>query len=630
MEEIWKQTLMFVLLLIGEGACLSSKLDALQKQYGEWRLQRSPEYSTSLGIYKYNDKVEKFAYSGFDEEYTKCLNLLKDLKNIDYNQLTSKEKTDYDIFNDTLTTIVRGHDWRDYNALNPINFLEGPQIDPSELHKTTPFDTIGDFENYLRRLELFPKQIDEMIERFNKSIEKGHTYHNVSVNRVPEQIDDILKDANDTNFSMYEPFRKKLTDKKTIPDTRKTDIRSRAKSAVNNILQKYSDLKSYLENVYFSHLRPGFGVSTWGKGVEFYKECLRWHLSLDLSPEEVHNKGLHEVERISSEMKKVMLKLNHRGSVKQFFDDIKRNSSFFLKSGDEIIQWYKNAIEKDIKPKLPSLFKNNPDLPVDVQPNPIDGIGGQYLAGPPDGSRPGVFQVNVFHPNKSVTIDFMALLLHETIPGHHLQGSIQSTQAGPAYRRQNLDDKYFQPPALPPFYTAYLEGWALYAESLGEEMKLYKTDYDLMGRYGSEIFRACRLVVDTGLHYFNWTREEAIQYMLNYTAYSEGSITTEIDRYITWPGQACAYKIGELKIRELRTKSENELGSKFDIKDFHYVVLKDGALPLNVLEKNVNQWITDTKNKPAETQKQCISGSFRHETSFKVLIATFIISFLLN
>lgn len=401
----------------------------------------------------------------------------------------------------------------------------------------------------------------------------------------------------------------------------------KAKTAVTKIIAKYRDLKEYLNQTYFRHLRPNFGVNSWDNGTEFYKACLRWHLSLDITPEEVHEKGLKEVERISSEMKKIMVKLQHQGSVKEFFTNVRQNPQFYLQSGQEIIKWYKDRIKNKIEPQLPKFFKDLPNLPVDVQPNPIDGIGGQYLAGPPDGSRPGTFQVNVFHPNKSVTIDFMALLLHETIPGHHLQISVASTVKIPDYRKY-MAGYLFTVPYEVPFYTAYVEGWALYAESLGEEMGLYEDDYELMGRYGSEIFRACRLVVDTGLHHFNWTRDKAIEFMLNYTAYSEGEITTEVDRYLTWPGQACGYKIGELKIKELRAKAQKDLGSKFDIRDFHSIILKDGALPLNILTQNVNQWIDETKRASSVTAAACISKASTSNRHLYLLMSAFMMCFL--
>lgn len=632
MESWWKCALVGLVFLIRQGLCSSSasELAALQKEYGEWRLQRSPEYATTIGIYKYNDQVENYAYSGFEEEYNKCFSLLSRLKqNVNYNQLDAKEKIDYDVFNDSLSTIVQGNDWKDYNALNPIHFLEGPQIDPTYLPKTTPFDTVGDYENYIRRLELHPTQIDDMIGRFNKSIEKGHTYHRVSVSRVPGQIEKLLISYNTTTFPYYKPLLDQLSELQTITDSKKTDLRERAKSAVEKIIQKLSELKQYLENVYFNHLRTGLGVNSWDNGAAFYRACLRWHLSLDMTPEEVHNKGLQEVERISSEMKKVMAKLNHQGSVKEFFDNIRSDPSFYLQTGDEIVQWYSDAIKNDIEPKLSAYFKDLPNLPVNVEPNPNDGVSGQYIPGPPDGSRPGVFQVNVHRPNQSVKIDFMALLIHETIPGHHLQISVASTVKNPDFRKY-MTGHFFNIPMEAAFYTSYVEGWALYAEYLGEEMKLYKTDYDLMGRYGSEIFRACRLVVDTGLHHYNWTREKAIEYMLNYTAFSEEMIAIEIDRYITWPGQACAYKIGELKIKELRKKAEDELGSKFDIREFHASVLKVGSLPLHVLEKIVNQWIVETKNKAAESSQTCTSNGANTNTytswiSLAVIGLTFIL-----
>lgn len=619
--------LLVIVVLFRLDVCVPNTLDDLQKEYGEWRLQRSPEYSTAMKFHKYNDKTETFAYNGFDEEFTKSTNLLNDLmNNVVYNQLSPKQKTDYDIFKDTLTTMINGYKWRDYNALNPINFLEGPQIDPSYLQSITPFDTVGDFENYLKRLEDYPKQIDEMIERMNKAIEKKHTYHRVSVNRIPGQIDDVLKNAQPTTFPMYLPFKDRLP-KSSIDETKKQELVTKAQAAVTKIIAKYRHLKQYFNETYFKHLRPKFGVNSWDNGTEFYKACLRWHLSLDITPDEVHEKGLSEVKRISSEMKKIMVKLNHQGSVKEFFANVRQNQSFYLQNGQEIIKWYKDRIKNKIEPQLPKFFKDLPNLPVDVQPNPIDGIDGQYLAGPPDGSRPGTFQVNVFHPEKSVTIDFMALLLHETIPGHHLQISVASTVKIPDYRKY-MAGYLFTVPYEVPFYTAYVEGWALYAESLGEEMGLYEDDYELMGRYGSEIFRACRLVVDTGLHHFNWTRDRAIEFMLNYTAYSEQSITTEVDRYLTWPGQACGYKIGELKIKELRAKAQKDLGSKFDIKDFHFIILKDGALPLDILTKNVNQWIDETKRASSVTAAPCISKASTYSRHLNLLMGAVLMCFL--
>ncbi|XP_061194160.1 uncharacterized protein LOC133202362 isoform X2 [Saccostrea echinata] len=600
MNVCWSLIPVLVLFLIKEGKGLSTDLDDLRKEFGAWLLKRSPEYSTLIGVYKYNDRVEDFSYAKFLEEFDECKRFLQYLNNINYDQLTPEEKTDFDIFKDILTTVLKGYNWRDYSALNPVNILETPHTFLPHYVEITPFDTVGDYENYLNRMEAYPNE-----------------------SRIPGSIDSILEGANNTNFFPYKPFLDKLTNLNTINDSRKTILRKRAETAVQTIIQKFRDLKSYLENVYFQHTRSGYGVRSWDNGGEFYKECLRWHLSLDLSPEEVHNMGLQEVERISSEMKKVLMKFNYQGSVKEFFDELKNNSAYYFQTADEIIKWYKNALKNEINPKLSTLFKDIPDLPVDVEADPAGGISGQYIPAPEDGSRPGKFLVNVKHPNKSLTINYMALLIHEANPGHHLQISIASTAKIPSYRKY-MGGRFYNVPFEVPFYTAYIEGWALYAEFLGEEMNLYKTDYDLMGRYRSEIFSAARLVVDTGLHYFNWTRIQALQYMLNHTSADENMLATEIDRYITWPGQACAYKIGELKIKELRTKAQDQLGTKFDIKDFHSTILKDGALPLRILEKNVNLWIAETKNKPTETKEQCTSSSSFPDTNLKLFLIIYL------
>lgn len=605
------------------------KLKDLQDNFREWRLETSPEFSTRLNIYKYNDRLDDMDYDQFNVTKDKVDGYLQQLEAVTYNKLTQSRKNDYDIFKDVLQTVVNGYSWRLYNALNPMNNLEGPQVDPGYLVGISPFDTRGDFENFIARLEVYPHQLLDMQGRMEEAIKQGHTNHNVSVNHVSDQIDKLTADLDNPRRSeFYKPFNETLENATSISQTVKTDLRTRGETAVGTFLTAFQNLNTWLKQNYYQSLRPDYGVNSWDNGENFYQACLKWHLSLDMTPEEVHNRGLEEVERIYNEMKKIMEKLKFYGTVKQFFDSLKNDSRFYGKSKSEVLNLFNEIIHQRIEPKLPELFKDLPNLPVKVEEMPNDGPGGMYSPGLPDGSRPGVFLLNLFRPEKMLTVDFVALSLHETNPGHHLQISYAQTADIPKYRSDVMFAGTYSVPYAFPEYTAYIEGWALYAESLGEEMKIYQNDYELMGRYGSEIFRACRLVVDTGLHHFNWTRERAIEYMLNYTAYDVNSIQIEIDRYITWPGQACAYKIGEIKIKDLRRKAERELGNRFNIKDFHSVVLKDGSMSLSMLERFVNNWIETVKRTPVNPGSDCINGVSRNVLHTSALFLLMVFSFL--
>lgn len=619
-----------VTLIIGVAFCENGdeeNLKDLETNFREWRVESSPEFSTRINMYKYNDRLDSMDYHMFNTTKDKVDSYLRQLEGVTYSKLTQSKKNDYDIFKDVLQTVVDGYDWRLYNALNPMNNLEGPQVDPNYLIEVTPFDTRGDFENFIARLEAYPSQLWQLKGRMEEAIKQGHTNHNVSVNQVTDQIDKLTANiGSPRNSPFYKPFNETLDNATSISQSVKIDLRSRGETAVKNFLMAFQNLSTWMTQNYYQSLRPNYGVNSWDKGENFYQACLKWHLSLDLTPEEVHDKGLKEVERIYNEMKKIMEKLKFYGTVKEFFDSLKNDSRFYGKSKTEVLNLFNEIIHQRIEPKLPQLFKDLPNLPVQVVEMANDGPGGMYSPGLPDGSRPGVFLLNLFRPEKMLTVDFVALSLHETNPGHHLQISYAITADIPKYRSDVMFSGTYNVPYSFPEYTAYIEGWALYAESLGEEMKIYQDDYELMGRYGSEIFRACRLVVDTGLHHFNWTRERAIEYMLNYTAYDIDSIRIEIDRYITWPGQACAYKIGELKIKELRRKAEQELGNRFNIKDFHSVVLKDGSMSLTMLERFVNNWIETVKRTPVNPHNDCINGvssNVLHSSALLLVVVLF-------
>ncbi|XP_033759880.1 uncharacterized protein LOC117342027 [Pecten maximus] len=563
---------------------------SLEKEFWTWRMADSPVYATYLGYYAYNDRLRSFNMSAFDSRKSDIEDFKTRLQAVSTTGFTATQKADYDILSDTFTSYLEGHEWALHSAINPLNFLGGIHIYyPVSMAST---NTRGDFENYIVRLKGLPNLIQEVIDTMAKSIELNRTLHRHSVEPVPDQIGQILVNVTEDSY-FYRHFKGKLNDTEYITAEDKLDLQARGASAVEAVIQAYSDLKDYVENVYMAHTRPHTGVNSLENGEEFYRACLKWHLSVDMSPEDVHNLGLQEVERIYQNMLTVMRRQQFEGTVKEYFASLNNDSRFVWDDADRIIKEYEHIIHERIAPKLPLYFKDIPDIPIVVQKMSYDGPGGGYGSATED--YPGVFYVNLFRPRENPTYDFMSLALHEASPGHHLQHIVGLKAELPDFRSQP-ELSFYDVPFYFPFYTAYVEGWALYAEYLGEEMGLYKDDYELMGRYSAEMLRACRLVVDTGLHHFNWEQQRAIEYMLNYTAFSSEAITIEVNRYITWPGQACGYKFGEIRMRELRSKAESELGSLFDLRDFHSVILTNGPMPLSVLETTVDDWITNTKN----------------------------------
>jgi prolyl oligopeptidase len=325
-------------------------------------------------------------------------------------------------------------------------------------------------------------------------------------------------------------------------------------------------------------------------GAELYAYFVRHYTTTNETPEQVHEIGLKEVARINAEMQQVMQQTGFKGSRQEFFKFLRTDPQFFYKTPEELFEAYK-AIAKTVDPNLVKIFRTLPRQPYGVEAIPTtfaaDTTTAYYRAGAPDGSRAGTYFVNLYKPDTRPKWEMMALTLHESVPGHHLQiARAQEMGEMPKFRRFAG-------------YTAFVEGWGLYAESLGDDMGLYDDPYSKFGQLTYEMWRAVRLVVDTGIHAKHWTREQAIQYFMENAPKHELDITNEIDRYIAWPGQALAYKTGELKIKELRERSRHELGDKFDIKEFHDVVLGSGSLPLDILERNVTNWIADKRSHAA-------------------------------
>ncbi|KAL3848599.1 hypothetical protein ACJMK2_019448 [Sinanodonta woodiana] len=475
-----------------------------------------------------------------------------------------------------------------YGSLNPMTFLDGIQLFLGPKMASPP--TRDNFEKYIVRLHLVQRQIDEIIDSFRLAVQLKRTLHKVSVEKVPGQIEDKIFD-DPIQSPYYKPFNNTL-ETLEIPETDRADLRNRGQQAVQSYINAFRQMKNYMINDYMKHTRKSIGIMAWDPTHKYYQACLRWHLSFDMTPKEAHAVGLKEVNRISGNMNKIVRKLGLTGSVKDFFDSLLNDPRFYSNNSDIILEKYRKTVFERIKPCLPTFFKNIPNVPLKVEKTADDGLGGGYSSA--SENSPGVFYINLHRPLEASFYTIMALSLHEANPGHHLQHSYSMNASLPDFRKYSVLSFYNVPNWIP-FYSAFHEGWGLYSEYLGEEMGLYKDDYEMMGRYSFEILRAARLVVDTGIHYYGWSRDKAIEYMTNYTGMGPGNAANEIDRYITWPGQACAYKLGEIKIKQLRKTAEQYLGAQFDIKEFHSVILVNGAMPMNVLDRLVTSWLQGKK-----------------------------------
>ncbi|XP_076443703.1 uncharacterized protein LOC143282097 isoform X2 [Babylonia areolata] len=584
----------------------AADLTAVQEAFFQWNLQQSPVFSTEVGETAYNNRVADLSVQVLETQFAAVQEFINTTSAIDRSQLSRQHQYSYDVFMDTLTTFTSNYRWRNHGPLNPVNQMEVFYLYFNYIVGYTPFNTKQDFENFISRIRAWSAQVGQMMDRMNKAIQMGTTNHNVSMIPVPKQIETVRELTQQKN-PLFKPFNETLETLASVSQADKDDLRSRAQSAWQELRAALGNLKTYIENTYMPHTRATYGVDGLPSGQDYYRACLQWHLSLDLSPEHVHRTGLREVDRITQLMRQVMTKQGFSGTISEYYNQLKADPRFQLGSAEEILKAYRDLISK-IQTKLPALFKDIPPGRIEVKPMSFDGPYGMYQSGSEDGKRPGVFSVNLFRPNETRTFSMVSLTLHEAFPGHHMQAIYQLNTDLPKFQKFNDFSEMYDVPYKFPVFMVFSEGWGLYAEYLGEEMGVYANDYEMMGRYGDEIFRACRLVVDTGLHFMGWSREKAIRFLSERTPMYRAELEIEVDRYLTWPGQACAYKIGELKIKELRENATRELGSGFDLREFHSVLLSNGAVPLSVMETIVRDYIDRAKLTGAASRVQGVSG----------------------
>ena len=515
---------------------------------------------------------------------------LKALAAIDRSKLDANDKVSYDVFKWQRTTDLRGYDAAIVNTtiVRPIDHFYGFHTffpDLSSGNGAAPYKTVKDYEDGLGRIDGFVYAIDAAILRFRQGMESGVVQPKLVVNNVIGQLDGLIASGVE-DAVMMQPVKNFPA---TIPAADQARLKAAYTVAIRDkVNPAFVRLRDFLKNEYLPVARDSVGLSGMPGGDNLYRYLVASTTTTDLTPDQIHNIGLAEVARITKGMEEVKTRVGFKGTLPEFFNFIRTDPQFKPKSKEDLTERY-YAVGKRVDQTVGNLFSTLPKAKLEIRPVPAfrekNDAGGSYQQGTPDGSRPGIFYFNTYDLPSRTTPGIETLYLHEAVPGHHFQISLAQENT-----------------ALPPFQrfggnTAFVEGWALYAESLGPELGMFKDPYQLQGRYDDEMLRAMRLVVDTGLHSKGWTRDQAIQYMLDHSAMGKTDATAEVERYIAIPSQALAYKVGQLTISRLRAKAEKALGPKFDIKEFHSEVLMTGALPMAVLEKKIDDWIVSKGGK---------------------------------
>ncbi len=544
----------------------------------ETTLREEPLFASSLGDRRYNDRWGEVSVAAFARRRAADVGYLERLRSIAREELSPPSQLNRDLFERKYALAVEGQAFDlEYLAMNQREGLQTAGDWASELR----FADRKDYEDWLRRMETFPEHVDETIAVMREGIKRRVVQPRVVMDRVLSQIDRQLA-AKPDDSPFFAPFKKYP---RAVSDAEQARLARAARRAVLlRILPAYKLLQAFLAKEYLPACFDHVGAWQLPRGDEAYAYLARVNTTTSLTPEEIHAIGEREVARIRGEMQRAMEKAGFTGSLKDFFAMLRSDPRFFYKDGEALLEGYRN-LAKRIDPLLVKLVKKLPRTPYGVEPIPDSAAPETttaYYSGPADdGSRAGTYFVNLYKPESRPKWEMIALTLHESVPGHHLQLALAQEQTAlPEFRRHAYDG-----------YTAFVEGWGLYAESLGEDIGLYDDPYDKFGQLAYEMWRAIRLVVDTGIHAMKWDRQRAIDYFLDNDPKAPLDVTNEIDRYIVTPGQALAYKLGELKIKELRARAKEKLGARFDLREFHDVVLERGAVTLDLLERHVDEWI---------------------------------------
>ncbi|MGA1489285.1 MAG: DUF885 domain-containing protein [Planctomycetota bacterium] len=553
-----------------------------------WRatLARSPFLASSPGDRTANRRFPREGPEVRRQQVEEEFQLYKELSSLDTRGLDEQLRLDVSLLAGELSERVDA--FRLHTHLAPIHQRSGPQLWIPVFHQRMRFEREGDFDDYLARLSQVPAHLDGVRELLEQGMETGFLPPRRTLAGVLAQFDaHLVEEVGESLF--HAPFEQLPP---TIPAERREELLSRAREVIlGEVIPAFARLRAFIADTYVHACRESIGAIDFPQGVEFYASRVRHFTTTLLEPGEIHLLGLKEVSRIRAEMERVIEEIGCEGSFGEFIDGLRSDPRFTHESPEALLAGYRDLCKR-VDALLPRFFGRLPRAPYGVRAIPAfeapRSTTAYYQPCPPDGSQPGWFYANTHDLPARPKYEMVPLALHEAVPGHHLQLALQGELEGVHPYRSSLH------------FTAFIEGWALYAESLGIEMGLYEDPYDDFGRLTYEMWRALRLVVDTGLHQFGWTRSQAIDFMLENSALSRTNVEAEVDRYIAWPAQALAYKIGELEIRKLRTRAEEQLGTRFDLRAFHDHLLAVGSLPIRELETRMLAWIAAERERAAE------------------------------
>jgi uncharacterized protein (DUF885 family) len=578
----------FVAVRVAPGATETERLHELFDSYTAWQYEAFPSMAMARGDYTHADRVADAGLAAIERRHEQMLRFRLQLRSIDRDKLSVDDRLNRDLFELRLQQSVEGHRYRMF--LVPVGGRFGPHTRIPQMGERVRFGSDEDYDNYLKRLTLVPRLVGQSIELMEMGLAEGRTAPQVTLAGLPQQFDAILAEGGGLD-ALSVPFDDMPAG---LTDDQRNELRRRFDAEVFPAVRgAMTQLRDFVVETYIPAARQTIAASDLPDGKAYYAHQVRVMTTTDMTPDEIHEVGLREVARIRQEMLEVIRSSDFMdryhvsgGDDQRLFDAflnyLRTDPRFYHSTAEALLAGYRD-ISKQVDPWLPRLFGTLPRLTYGVRAIPDYMAPTQttayYQSGDIRNAEPGWFYANTYALDQRPKYEMIPLTLHEAVPGHHFQVALA----------RELED-------LPEFrrdwgFNAFGEGWALYAERLGREMGLYEDPYDDFGRLLYEMWRATRLVVDTGMHAFGWPRAEAIEFMLANTALSRLNITNEVDRYINWPGQACAYKIGELRIRELRARAERRLGPRFDLRAFHDVVLGAGSIPLTILEKRVDYWI---------------------------------------
>ncbi len=553
----------------------------------EWErsLRESPEGASYRGDKRYNDRWTDDSLAAIQARETADRDALQRLKAIDRNALSADDRLSYDVMAWQLERAVERQKYQEWQR--PLTQRGGVQ-NAEGIAEVLPFASSKDYQDWLKRLEGVPAMVEQTTVLMREGLKARNTPPRVLMQRVTGQVAAQIVD-DPTKSPFYKPFTR-FPD--AMPAAERAALQARARTIIGErLVPAYRQFAAFFNEEYLPGSRESIAAADLPDGKAYYDFLAAQFTTTDLSADQIHRIGLKEVARIRAEMEKVKAEVGFEGTLTQFFDHLRSDPKFFHKTPAALLEAYQ-AISKRIDPQLVKISKIIPRLPYGVRAIPDniapDTTTAYYQGGAIDGSRAGYYYVNLYKPEVRPTWEMMALSLHEAVPGHHFQISRAMELPGvPMFRKTG-------------YFTAYGEGWGLYAERLGYDMGLYDDPYDRMGQLAYDMWRAVRLVVDTGMHSKGWSRDRAIGYFMDNAPKTRQDVVNEIDRYIGWPGQALAYKIGQLKISELRERAREALGERFDVRDFNDAVLVTGSVPLQALETHIDAWIAVQKARPSQ------------------------------